>query len=186
MLWSVIASAATTEAVEAESGGMPQFDPGVFAPQLFWLLVTFGALYFILSRLALPRVGDILRAREERISGDLDKAEQLNREASEALESYELALANARAKAQEIAADTRAVLKAETEAKQAAAEARLGAQAAEAEANIAAARDDAMTNVQQIAADAATAVVTQLLGSSPDAAAVSEAVSAELSRRGVR
>ena len=182
MLWTLIAASGAAES----SGGMPQFDPAVFAPQLFWLLVTFGLLYFLMSRLALPRVGDILRNREERISGDLDKAEQLNKEAEDALEAYEQALADARARAHEIATETRARLQAQTEARQAEAEARLSAQAEEAEASIKAARDEALSNVQEIATDAATAIVTRLLGSAPDAGAVNSAVSSELQRRGVR
>ena len=188
MLSSQIANAASSAAATAaEAGGatMPQFDPTTFAPQLFWLVITFLVLYLIMSRLALPRVGGILRNREERIADDLDKAERLNKEAEDAMAAYEQALSDARAKAHEIAAETRARLQAETEAKQADAEARLATQTEEAEARIQASRDEAMSNVREIATDAATAVMTQLLGKTPDASAISGAVDSELARRGM-
>ena len=186
MLTQIVMS---TAAGAAEAGGgsaMPQFDPATFSPQLFWLAIAFLVLYFIMSRLALPRVSDILRPREERIADDLDRAERLNRDAEDALATYEQALADARTRAHEIAAETRARLQADTEAKQADAEARLAEQAEAAEARIKASRDEAMSNVQEIAADAASAVVAQLLGTTPDTAAVQGAVDSELSRRGIR
>ncbi|MBI1179963.1 MAG: F0F1 ATP synthase subunit B' [Alphaproteobacteria bacterium] len=165
---------------------MPQLDITTFPPQLFWLAITFVVLYILMSRLALPRVGDILRTREERITGDLDRAERLNREAEDALKAYETALAEARARAGEIAARTRAAIQAEAEARQAEAEARLAAQLEAAEARIRETRDQAMGQVRGIAADTATALVARLLGNAPEQNRLDQAVSEELDRRGVR
>jgi F-type H+-transporting ATPase subunit b len=165
---------------------MPQLDITTFPPQLFWLAVTFLVLYILMSRVALPRVGDILRTREERIAGDLDRAERLNQEAEDALKGYEAALAEARAKATEIAARTRAEIQAEVEARQAEAEERLASHMEAAEARIRATRDEAMGQVQGIATDTASALVAQLLGSTPEAARLDQAVDSELGRRGVK
>ena len=109
--------AAGQAAHAAETPGLPQLDLTRFPPQLFWLAVTFIVLYLIMSRIALPQVGGILRTREEKITGDLNRAEQLNREAADALKGYETALAEARAKATEIAAQTRAAIQAEADAR---------------------------------------------------------------------
>jgi len=184
LFWSL--SASSGAASGESSGGMPQLNAADWAPQLFWLVLTFAVLYLIMSRLALPRVGDILRTREERIADDLDRAESLNREADDALAAYEQGLADARAKANEIAAQTRARVQAETEAKQAEAEGRLSAQADEAEANIAAARREALSHVSEIASGAAAAVVAKLLGKAPDQTAVDSATRAELDSRGIK
>ena len=55
-------------------GPRPQFDPSTFTPQLFWLAVTFGVLFFAMWRFALPRLSNIMEARQQRIDADLDKA----------------------------------------------------------------------------------------------------------------
>lgn len=177
---------AAGQAAHAAEGGLPQLDLTRFPPQLFWLAVTFLLLYLLMSKLALPQVSDILRTREEKIAGDLSRAEQLNREADAALKGYEQALAEARAKATEIAAQTRATIQADADARQAEAEARLSAQAAEAEASIRATRDQALSQVREIATDTAVAVVARLLGAQPDGASIDQAVGEELSRRGVK
>jgi F-type H+-transporting ATPase subunit b len=186
VLTGSFAVAAGQAAHAAEKTGLPQLDLTRFPPQLFWLAVTFILLYLLMSQLALPRVGDILRSREEKIAGDLNRAEQLNRDAEAALKGYEQALAEARAKATEIAAQTRAAIQAEADARQAEAEARLAAQAAQAEASIRATRDQALGQVREIANEAAVALVARLLGTQPDAGSIDQAVGEELSRRGVK
>src|SRR5688572_29157948 len=79
---------------------MPAFDPTTFAPQLFWLLVTFVALYAIVSRFVIPRVGEILQQRARVIQDDLDRARSLKAETDAAVAAYEKAMAEARAQAQ--------------------------------------------------------------------------------------
>lgn len=83
---------------------MPQFWIEDFAPQLIWLLLAFGGMYFLMAKIALPKISDILEARQERIADDLDQAEELKRKAEEAIASYELALEEARTEAQAIVA----------------------------------------------------------------------------------
>ena len=56
---------------------MPQFDYTTFTTQLFWVCLTFGLLYLAMARLALPRIGEILEDRQDRIDNDLDKAVEL-------------------------------------------------------------------------------------------------------------
>ena len=60
---------------------MPQFDPGTFLPQLFWLTVTFGCLFVVVWRHALPRISEVMAARQRHIDSDLEKAASLRREA---------------------------------------------------------------------------------------------------------
>jgi len=71
---------------------MPQLDITTFAPQIFWLAVSFVVLYVLMSRLALPRIGAILAARSGQIEGDLDAARRLKAEAEAAVAAYEKAL----------------------------------------------------------------------------------------------
>lgn len=167
MLSLFAAAAAAAEAAgEAshKSGGLPQLNVDDFAPQLIWLVVTFGLLYLILSRVALPRVGDVLAERRDRIARDIAAAGELKAETDKALAEYEQALATARSNASGIAKDTRAKLAAETDAERAKIEAQLNAKMQEAEARISATKSKALASVGDIAADTAVAVVSRLIG----------------------
>jgi F-type H+-transporting ATPase subunit b len=163
-------------------GGFPPFQKDTFASQLLWLAIFFVALYLIASKLALPRVGSIIADRRQRISGDLDEAARLKDAADAAIASYEKALADARARAHAMAAETRDKINAEAEARRQAVEASLHAKLTAAEQTIAATRTAAMANVQSIAQEAAVAIVARLTGAAPSEAAATAAVKAALDR----
>jgi len=155
----------TTEAHGGETHGVfPPFDPATFGSQLLWLAITFGALYLMMSRIALPRIGDILEVRRDRVEGDLAEADRLRQRTDQAIADYEAALADARSKAHGIAEETRTELKRETEKSRAATEAELSARVAAAESSIQATKAEALTNVDEIAAQTAVSVVTALAG----------------------
>ena len=159
-----------TEAHGGEAhGAFPPFDPSHFAPQLVWLTLTFTALYFVLSRKALPRIADVLQERANRIKRDLDAAERLKGETDKALAAYEQSLADAKARASGIAKDTRAELTAAVDKEKAAADAAMNAKVTEAESRIAATKSKALSNVNDIAMSTAAAVVAKLIGQEPSA-----------------
>ena len=162
------------------SGAFPPFDLSTFPSQLVSLVVFFVALYIIVSRFALPRVGAVIDARQNRIEGDLAEAQKLKDESEAALKAYESELAAARSKAQAINSANREKLNAASEAERKTLEDKLAAKLAESEKAIAATRAAAMSNVRGIAADAATAIVQRLTGSTPDGKAVETAVDASL------
>src|SRR3954471_23901059 len=80
---------------------MPQFEPSSFPSQIFWLVVTFIALYLVVSRLAVPRIAEVLEQRRRLVQDDIDRAAALKAETDQALAAYEQAMAEARAQAQE-------------------------------------------------------------------------------------
>ncbi len=163
---------------------MPQLDSQWFVPQLVWLALTFLFLYIVMARVALPRVGGIIEERRDRIADDLEKANQLQQQAEQALADYEEALAQARSRAMAIANDTREKLKAEMDEMRAEADAKFNAQLQEAEQRIAAMKDQALSNVKDVASEAATELVSHLIGTSASASQVSSAVEAELAQSG--
>ena len=173
---------AHTEAKGGQHGGgpFPPFDSSTFASQLVSLVVFFVALYIIVSRVALPRVGAVIDARQNKIEGDLAEAQALKDESESALKAYESELAAARSKAQAINSANREKLNAASEAERKSLEDKLAAKLADAEKSIAATRATAMSNVRGIAADAASAIVQRLTGASPDGKAVESAVDASL------
>lgn len=162
---------ATTEAHggEHKSGVFPPFDPATFPSQLLWLAITFGALYVLMSKVALPRIGGILENRKALIDADLGAADADRQKTDAAIAAYEKALAEAKSKAQGIANESREAIQADLASKRAAVEADLAAKVTEAEAGIARTKAEALTHVDEIAAETAQAVVGQIVGDvSPD------------------
>ena len=171
---------AHTEAEGGHGGGFPPFESSTYASQLVSLLIAFVALYLIVSRIALPRVGGVIDARQNAIEGDLAQAQKLKDESDAALKAYESDLASARSRAQAIGNETREKLNAASEAERKKLEDQLSAKLADAEKTIAKTRESAMSNVRGIAADAASAIVQRLTGVLPDSKAVNSAVDASL------
>lgn len=154
------------EGIEAaeHGGGLPQLDASTFPSQIFWLIVSFLALYFLFSRKALPRVSEILEARQERISADLDRAAALRAEAEEALRKHEAVVAEAQARAAAELKATQDRLTAEAAKRQSDLDAELHAKLAEAERRIGSAKDAALAQIQDVAGEVARAAVQRLTG----------------------
>ena len=176
---------ATNTHTEQPGGGKPQFPPfnkETFASQLVWFVIFFIVLYVLIGRFAIPRIGGIIEARRGRIEGDLAEANRLKEQSDAALKSYEKSLADARARAQALAGETRDKLNAEADERRKALEGQLNVKLAEAEKTIATTKTAAMTNVRGIAVDTATAIVERLIGSAPSGPAVEAAVADALKR----
>ena len=169
----------TNRTAEAAAPGMPQLDFSTFGNQIFWLLVALVAIYFVLSRVALPRIAAILAERSGTITNDLAAAEDLKAKAVEAEQAYEKALADARAEAQNIANATRAEIQADLDVAIAKADAEIAAKAAEGESAIAEIRAGAVAAVETVAKDTAGEIVAAL-GGKADAKAVTAAVTARM------
>lgn len=174
------ATGAHTEADSHGKGGFPPFQAETFASQLVSFAIAFILLYVIVSKIALPRVGGVLAARQGLVENDLAEAQKLKDESDAALKAYESELASARSRAQAIGNETRDKLNAQSDAERKALEERLAKKLDEAEASIASTRTAAMGNVRSIATDAAAAIVQRLTGTLPDGTAVANAVDASL------
>ena len=163
------AAAATAETAEEASGGggLPQFDPSSFYSQLFWLAITFAFLYWVMSSFILPRLGGVIEERRDRIADDLDQASEFKHQAEEAENAYNKALADAKAKAQSIAAQTRDELDAEIAGLNADADAKAAAAVEAAEARIHDMKEQASAKVRDAAVDTTRAIVEALLDERP-------------------
>lgn len=176
---------ATNAHTETHGGAKPQFppfNPQTFASQIFWFVICFVLLYVLMSRVALPRVGAIVNARAGKIADDLAGAQKLKDETDQAIAGYEKKLADARANAQSIAGQTRDKLMAEADGRRKTLEGGLADRLHEAEKTIVQTKTQAMSNVRAIASDAASAIVERLIGTKPDAKAVTDAVDQALKR----
>jgi len=162
--------------------GFPPFEKQTFASQLFWFALIFIALYLLMSRIALPRIGSILEERRKQVEGDLAEAQRLKEASDAAIAAHEKALAEARGRAQALANETREKAAAAAAARRKEVDATLHARIAEAEKAIAATRSSAMTNVRGLASEAAAAIVERLIGIAPGSQQVAEAVGNALKR----
>ena len=154
----------------------PPFESSTFLSQIVWLAIVFGLLYWLMSKVALPRVGAILENRRSRIEGDLADASRMQEQATAASAAYDAKLADAKSRAQSMAQKTHEELLAADEAKRHALEADLNAKMAAAESQIADTKTRAMGNVQGIARDAAAAIVEHLTGKAADPQAIDAAL----------
>jgi F-type H+-transporting ATPase subunit b len=176
---------ATNAHTEHPGGGkipFPPFNKETFASQLVWFVVFFVALYVLIGRFAIPRLGGIIEARRGRIEGDLAEANRLKEQSDAALMAYEKSLAEARNRAQTLANETRDKLNAEAEEARKKLENELNSKLADAEKTIAATKTAAMANVRGIAVDTASAIVQRLIGAAPSGSAVEAAVADALKR----
>jgi F-type H+-transporting ATPase subunit b len=163
---------------------MPQLDVTFFVTQVFWLAISFLVLFVLMWKVALPRVGDILTQRQERIDDDLQKAEKLRNDAAEVLAAYERTVADGRARAQDILRETGERLAKESAERQAALAETLKRQTDEAEQRIDAARREALANVRTVAAEAAQAAAAKLIGAEVVRADADRAVQQAIAERG--
>ncbi len=170
----------TAHPAQGGHGAFPPFESQTFASQLVWLAIAFVLLYVLMSKLALPRVAAIIEARQKKIEGDLTEAGLLKTQSDEAMAAYEKALADARARAQSIANETRDKQAVAAAARRRTLEDELNHKLLEAEKTIAATKQAAMSNVRTIAEDATRAIVERLIGSAPSEKAVADAVTAAL------
>jgi F-type H+-transporting ATPase subunit b len=159
--------------------GMPQLCADWMPNQVFWLVVTLIAIYFVMSQIALPRIGAVLAERSGTITNDLSAAEELKVKAQEAEAAYEQALVDARAEAQKIIAAAKAEIQAELDVELQKADAQIAAKTAESEAAIAEIRAGALESVTAVAKDTAAELVS-VLGGSADADNVAAAVDARM------
>jgi len=155
---------------------MPQLDFSTYPSQIFWLAITFGALYLIIVRMALPAIGGAIEHRRSRIADDLDAARRFKADAEKALADYETKMAESRARAQALVQEQKAKITAELEAARTRVETELAEKIAEAEAKVRASKEEAIRELNGVIGDLAGEIVTRLTGEKAAPAEVKRAV----------
>jgi F-type H+-transporting ATPase subunit b len=147
-----------------DKGGLPQLKTDLFPEQIFWLAISFGILYLLMSKVALPRVASTQDNRKQVIAAELEAARVASETAKQTVAQVEKSLAEARAKAYADVGDMIAKVKETNAERQRAQEKELGRRLHRAEADIAVAREAALTSIRGTAADLAAVVVEKILG----------------------
>lgn len=169
-----------SEAQTSESAsGLPQLDFSTFGNQIFWLAIALVVLYFILSRIALPRIAAVLAERNGTITNDLAAADELRSRAAEAEKARDKALAEAKAEAQRVIAETKAAIREDLVRANAEADAEIRAKTEEGEKKIAEIRAGAVDAAREVAKDV-TAELVATMGQKADGRSVNAAVNARM------
>lgn len=143
---------------------MPQLDISTFAPQIIWLALVFGVLYFVVVRSSLPKVAQVIESREAHITAELASAEAAREAAAAAEATRDDALAKARAESQQVLLAAKDAIAAETSAKLAALDVELTTRLSAAETRLQEARAQSLGQIDAVAADAAASIVEKLTG----------------------
>ncbi|PZU59335.1 MAG: ATPase [Sphingobium sp.] len=153
---------------------MPQISQiaATYASQIFWLLLTFGFVFFVIGRGIVPKVQATVDQRDGRIADDLEQAKAAFARADEIEADYRTQLQDSRSAAQQQAAEAKAKAAKATEKQLATADGKIAGKIAEAEERIAAASKAAMGEIETVAADLAQDIVSRVAGTTvaPDAA----------------
>jgi F-type H+-transporting ATPase subunit b len=143
---------------------MPQLEQiSTYLSQVVWLVLTFGALYFIMWKSALPRIANVLQERQERIEDDLQKAESVKQEADTVLAAYEAAMAKTRDEAHSILRASAEAFAEQAAKRQDELSARFATEATAAESRIAEARQEALADLRGVAGELALAAAQKLV-----------------------
>ena len=160
----------------------PPFDSTTFASQLLWFAITFALLYYLMAKIALPRIAGILEDRRDRIASDLDRADRLKQDSEASIADYEKALGEARVRASALAEGARDGARQATAAKRAVIDSSLGEKFAAAEKRIDEIKSKALADVGEIAAETTEALVKSLIEVELSSGEIAEAVSSAMAK----
>lgn len=152
----------------------------VFLSQLLWLAIGLGFIFFVIARGMVPKIQATVDAREQKISGDLERAQAARVEADQTEADWRARMDAARSEAARIAQEAKQAGAMDTEAKVKAAADKINAKVDRAEARIRDAVNAARTEIEAVAAEATQEMVTRLTGIKVSANEAADAVKAEL------
>ncbi len=159
-----------------EESKLPQLDTTSFPSQLFWLTVTFVALYLLMARSVLPRIHEVLEKRQHRLTQDLTRAEDLSTEAAEAKASYEQLQEDAKTKAQKLIAEAQHAINEMRDSKFAELDKELADKMTKAQKAIAKKQDDVTAKLEPVANELAADIAARIAGKKPTEKQVAKAV----------
>ena len=170
------------EAFAAESGGMPQLNPEFWVSQIFWLIITFGILYIVLSKLILPKISANLEIRKTQILENIEAAEKQREQSELKIKEYEELVQNSKNEAKNYFKQAREKVLKDIGAKKETLEKELDEEVNKAEIEIKAFRDNAPKKIKKIAEDTSSDLLHELIGAEVNSSSIS-AIVEDLSRK---
>ena len=166
----------------AESGGMPQLNPEFWISQIFWLTLTFGILYIILSKLILPKISDNLESRKSQILENIEAAEKQRENSEEKLKEYEEIVSKSKMEAKSIFNQAREKALKDISAKKEVLDKQIDDEVGKAEQEIKVLQSGAAEKINKIAIETSSELIQKLIGAEVNNSSISAIVD-DLSKR---
>ena len=170
------------EAFAAESGGMPQLNPEFWISQIFWLTLTFGILYIILSKLILPKISDNLESRKSQILENIEAAEKQRENSEEKLREYDEIVSKSKMEAKSIFNQARENVLKDIGAKKEVLDKQIEKEINKVEQEIKELQKSAADKINKIAIDTSSELIQKLIGAEVNNSSIS-AIVEDLSKR---
>ena len=164
------------EVFAAESGGMPQLNPEFWISQILWLILTFGALYIVLSKVILPKISDNLESRRSQILENIEIAEKQREESEEKVKEFEKIILNSKLEAKNLFNEARQKVLEDVDKKRSELEKSIEAEIVSAEKEIQSLNSNSLENIKKIATDTSGDLISQLIGQEVDKNIISSIV----------
>ena len=164
------------EAFAAESGGMPQLNPEFWVSQIFWLVITFGILYVVLSKLILPKISANLESRKSQISDNIEAADRQREESEKKLNEYDVIISKGKTEAKNIFNQAREKALKDINVKQDILDKQIEEEIKKVEDEINLLRKDAPVKINKIAIDTSAELIQKLIGAEINNSSISAIV----------
>ena len=170
------------EVFAAESGGMPQLNPEFWISQIFWLTLTFGILYVVLSKLILPKISANLELRKSQIQENIEAADKQRQGSETKLKEYDDIILKSKQKANNIFRDAREKVLKDINSKKENLDKQIGQEINKAEKEIEILKKNAPEKINKIAIETSSELVKKLIGAEVNNSSISAIVD-DLSKR---
>ena len=164
------------EVLAAESGGMPQLNPEFWISQIFWLTLTFGILYVVLSKLILPKISANLELRKSQIQENIEAAEKQRKDSESKLKEYEEIVIKSKSEAKNIFKETREKTLKDINSKKETLEKQINEEIKKVEKEINELKKTAPQRINKIAIETSSEILKSLLGTEINNSSISAIV----------
>ena len=166
----------------AESGGMPQLNPEFWVSQIFWLILTFGILYLVLSKIVLPKISENLETRKSQIVENIETAEKQRKESENKIKQFEKIILESKIEAKNLFNEKRQKVLEDIAKKRSALEEDIDIEIGAAEVEINKLRNTSGDKINKIAIETSSELIRQLIGEDANSSSISAIVEDQLRR----
>ena len=168
--------------LSAESSGMPQLNPEFWVSQIFWLILTFGILYLVLSKIVLPKISENLETRKSQIVENIETAEKHRKESEDKIKQFEKIILESKIEAKNLFNEKRQKVLEDIAKKRSALEEDIDIEIGAAEVEINKLRNTSGDKINKIAIETSSELIRQLIGEDVNSSSISAIVEDQLRR----